>query len=71
MTGGRAGGLRRRVPVVACNYTNACSASPTRQALYDDGYPSLYNLMFTSLPVMFFAVLDRDLEVRHSPSLLN
>jgi len=37
---------------------NGFSAQP----LFDDGYQSLYNLLFTSLPVMFFAVLDRDLE---------
>jgi magnesium-transporting ATPase (P-type) len=36
------------------------------QSLFDDGYQSLYNLMFTSLPVMFFAVLDRDVEVRRA-----
>eukprot|EP00292_Cryptomonas_paramecium_P002149 CAMPEP_0113680182 /NCGR_PEP_ID=MMETSP0038_2-20120614/11140_1 /TAXON_ID=2898 /ORGANISM="Cryptomonas paramecium" /LENGTH=1529 /DNA_ID=CAMNT_0000598461 /DNA_START=386 /DNA_END=4971 /DNA_ORIENTATION=+ /assembly_acc=CAM_ASM_000170 len=48
--------------------TNAFSA----QVLYDDGYQSLYNLMFTSLPVMFFAVLDRDVEpeiVKRRPEL--
>ncbi len=31
---------------------NAFSAQP----LYDDGYQSLYNVLFTSLPVMTFAV---------------
>uniref|UniRef100_A0A0C3SL24 Phospholipid-transporting ATPase n=1 Tax=Guillardia theta (strain CCMP2712) TaxID=905079 RepID=A0A0C3SL24_GUITC len=47
---------------------NAFSAQP----LYDDGYQALYNLVFTSLPVMFFAVLDRDLHpsvVRAHPEL--
>jgi len=42
------------------------------QPLFDDGYQSCYNLFFTSLPVMFFAILDRDLEpwvVKAKPEL--
>jgi len=47
---------------------NAFSA----QALFDDGYQSLYNVIFTSMPVMVFAILDRDLEpeiVQRHPEL--
>ena len=33
------------------------------QPLYDEGYQSLYNVCFTSLPVIVFAVMDRDVEV--------
>jgi phospholipid-transporting ATPase len=40
------------------SFFNGFSAQP----LFDDGYQSTYNLVFTSLPVMIFAVLDRDLE---------
>jgi len=40
------------------NIWNGFSSQP----LYDEGYQSTYNLFFTSLPVMFFAILDRDLE---------
>ena len=32
------------------------------QPLFDDAYQSLFNLIFTSLPVMTFALLDRDVE---------
>ena len=32
------------------------------QPLFDDAYQALYNLLFTSLPVMAFALLDRDVE---------
>lgn len=40
------------------SFFNGFSAQP----LFDDGYQSTYNLVFTSLPVMIFAVLDRDIE---------
>ena len=32
------------------------------QPLFDDAYQSLFNLVFTSLPVLAFALLDRDVE---------
>lgn len=40
------------------------------QPLFDDGYQSTYNLFFTSLPVMIFAGLDRDIEpwVKKNPN---
>ncbi len=37
------------------------TASFSAQPLFDDAYLSLFNLVFTSLPVMAFALLDRDI----------
>lgn len=35
------------------------------QRLYDDWYQSLYNIMFTSIPVMAMGLLDQDASARH------
>ena len=48
--------------------SNAWSATQ----IYNDGTQSMYNLIWTSVPVMLFAVLDRDIEaavVRAHPEL--
>ena len=49
------------------NLWNGFSSQP----LYDEGYQSTYNLFFTSLPVMFFAILGLSLPPFLSPSPTN
>lgn len=62
----------KNITFALCLFWFALSNGFSAQALYDDGYQSLYNVVFTSLPVMIFASLDRDIEpdvVRAHPEL--
>ena len=52
-----------------CSCTNACHPhTPAGQALVDGVTAALYNVCFTSIPILLFAVLDRP--VKHFVTLI-
>jgi len=62
----------KNITFALCLFWFAIQNAFSAQALYDDGYQSLYNVVFTSFPVLVFAAFDRDIEpetVRAHPEL--